>query len=174
MQLPAPAWHQCLGDSSTISYTRVSVLQLGGSGDLSGDTLDNEPHFEALTRYVTGCISVPVAPAAAEVTVLINSGSGVTGMSQELVEALRRQPEIIQTALTNAFVSHARVMTSFGQECDIVTKSCPLYLTVEITRRLVRSAMPFIVFPGREGVVNIGQKNFREKLEIDLMAQLKA
>ena len=43
-------------------------------------------------------------------------------MSLELVEALRRQPEMIQTALTNAFVRHARVMTSLGQECDIVTK----------------------------------------------------
>ena len=45
-------------DSGTISYTRVSVLQLGGSGDVSGDMLDSERHFQAMMRYVAGCIAV--------------------------------------------------------------------------------------------------------------------
>ena len=46
VQLPAPASQQWLGDSSTISYARVSVLQPGGSSDTSVDTVDTESHLE--------------------------------------------------------------------------------------------------------------------------------
>ena len=42
----------------------------------------------------------------------MDSGSGITAMSEELAEALRRQPGMMQTALTQAFVGHARVVTS--------------------------------------------------------------
>ena len=58
----------------------------------------------------------------------MDSGSGITAMSKELAEALRRQPGMMQTALTQAFVGIARVVTSLGQECDIVTQSCPCLL----------------------------------------------
>ena len=131
MQLPAPASQQCLADSGTISYACVSALQPGGSGDTSVDAVETEPHLEALTQHVAGRLAVPSASAAAEVKVLMDSGSGITAMSEELVEALRRQPGMMQTALTQAFVGHACVVTSLGQECDIVTQSCPLHLTIE-------------------------------------------
>ena len=94
MQLPASASQQWLGDSSTISYARVSVLQPGGSGDTSVNTVDTEPHLGALTQDVAGRLAVPGASAAAEVKVLIDSGSGNIAMSEELVEALRQQPGI--------------------------------------------------------------------------------
>ena len=61
VQLPAPASQQCLADSSTISYARVSVLQSGGSGDTSVNTVDTEPHLKACRgascgfRCVYGC-----------------------------------------------------------------------------------------------------------------------
>ena len=48
VQLPTPASQQWLGDFSTISYARISVLQPGGSGDTSVDTVDTEPHLKAL------------------------------------------------------------------------------------------------------------------------------
>ena len=104
VQLPAPASQHRLGDSSTISYARVSVMQPGGSGDTSVDTVDTEPHLEVLTQHVAGRLAVPGASAAAEVKVLMDSGSGITAMSEELVEALRQQPGIMRTALTQAFV----------------------------------------------------------------------
>ena len=104
----------------------------------------------------------------------MDSGSGITAMSEELVEALRRQPGMMQTALTQAFVGHARVVTSLSQECDIVTQSCSLHLTIETRWGPVRFTMPFIVLQGRDDVVIIGQKTLREKLGIDVMAQLKA
>ena len=88
-------------------------------------------HLEALTQHVAGRLAVPGASAAAEVKVLMDSGSGITAMSEELVEVLRRQPGMMQTALTQAFVGHARVIMSLGQECDIVTQSCPLHLIIE-------------------------------------------
>ena len=46
----------------------------------------------------------------------MDSGSGIAAMSQELVEVLRRQPGMMQTALTQGIVGHARVITSLGQE----------------------------------------------------------
>ena len=99
----------------------------------------------------------------------MDSGSGITAMSEELVEALLRQPGMMQTALTQAFVGHARAVT-----CDIVTQSCPLRLTIETPWEPVRFTMPFIVLPGGGDVVIIGQKTLREKRGIDVMAQLKA
>ena len=129
VQLPAPSSQQWLGDYSTISTTRLSILEPGGSGDTSVDTAGTE--LEALMQDVAGHLAVPGSSAAAELKVLIDSGLGVTAMSDELVEALRRQPGMMRTALTQAFVGRARVVTSLGQECDIVTQSCPLHLTIE-------------------------------------------
>ena len=63
------------------------------------------------------------------------------------MEALRRQPWMMRTALTQAFVGHARVVPSLGQECDIVTQSCPLYLPIETPWGPVRFTMPLIVLP---------------------------
>ena len=77
--------------------------------------MDTEPLLEALTQHVAGRLAVLGASAAAEVKVLMGSGSGITAMSEELVEALWRQPGMMQTALTQAFVGHARVVTLLGQ-----------------------------------------------------------
>ena len=85
------------------------------------DTVDTEPHLQAMTQYLPGRFVVPGASAAAEEKVLGDSGSGITATSWELVETLRRQPEMAQTASTQAFVGHARVSTSLGRDCDIVT-----------------------------------------------------
>ena len=137
------------------------------------DTVETEPHLEALTQHFAGRLAVPGASAAAEAKVLMDSGSGITAISEELAEALRGQPGMTHTALTQAFVGHERVVTSMGQECDIETQSCLLHLTIETPWGPVRFTMPFIVLPGGGDVVVIGQKTLREKLDIDVMAQLK-
>ena len=148
VQLPAPTSQQWLGDPSTISYACVSVFQPGGSGDTSVDTVDTELHLEAPMQHVAGRLAFPGASATAEVNVLTDSGSGTAAMSEELVEALRRQPGMMQTTLTQAFVGHARVVTSLGQECDIVMPSCPLHLTIDTPWGPVRVTMPSVVLPG--------------------------
>ena len=104
---------------------------------------------------------------------LMYSGSGITAMPEELVEAVRGQPGMAQTALTRAFVGNARVVTSFGQEFDINRQSCPLHLTIETPCGPVQFTMPFIVLPGGGDAVIIGQKTLQAKLGIDVMAQLK-
>ena len=172
VQAPAPASQQSCGDTSTISFARVSVLQPGGSGATSVDTVETELRLEALTQHVAGRLAIPGASGAAETRVLMDLGSGITAISEELVEALQGQPGMTQTALTQAFVGHARVVRSLGQECDIETQSCPLHLTIETRWGPVRFTMPFIVLPGGDDVVIIGQKPRREKLGIDVMAQL--
>ena len=95
------------------------------------DSIENEPQLKALMQHVAGRLAVPGASAAAEVKVLMNSGSGITVISEELVKALQGQPGMTQTELTQAFVGHARVVTSLGQECDIEAQSCPLHLTIK-------------------------------------------
>ena len=67
VQLRAPAWQQLLGGSSTISLSHVSVLQPDGFGDTSVETVDIEPHLQALTQHVAGRLAVPGASAAAEI-----------------------------------------------------------------------------------------------------------
>ena len=53
-----------------------------------------------LMQHLAGRLAVPRAVAAAEVNVLTDSSSIITAMSEELVQALRGQPGIAQTALT--------------------------------------------------------------------------
>ena len=174
VQPPAPASQQWNGVSSTFYSARVSVMQPGGCGDTSVDWVDNEPHLEALTQHLAGHLAVPSTSAAAEITVLMYSGSGIVAMSEELLQTLRGQPGMTQTALEQEFVGHTRVVMSLGQECDIERKSCPLHSTIETPWGPVQFTMPFIVPPGGGDVVIIGQKTLREKLGIDVMAQLKA
>ena len=90
MHLPARASHQCLQDSGTTTYARVSVVQPGGCVDSSVYKVDTKPHLEALTQHVAGRLAVVGAFAAAQEKVIMDSGSGITAMSEDLVEALRR------------------------------------------------------------------------------------
>ena len=62
---------------------------MGGSGDTSVDTVETAPHLEALRQHVAGRLAVLGASEAAEVKVIMDSGSGITPMSEVLVEALR-------------------------------------------------------------------------------------
>ena len=48
--------------------------------------MDTEPHLEALMHHVAGRLAVPGASANGEVKVVMDSGSGITAMSEELVE----------------------------------------------------------------------------------------
>eukprot|EP00904_Undaria_pinnatifida_P005886 jgi/Undpi1/2427/HiC_scaffold_13.g05808.m1 len=174
VQLPAPASQQSCGDTSAIYSARAAVVQPGRGGEMIVNPVENEPHVEIPKQHLARRLAVPGASAAAEVKVLMDFGSSITAMSEELVQALRGQVGMAQTALTQAFVGHARVVTLLGQECDIETQSCPLHLTIDTPWGPVRFTMPFIVLPGRGDVVIIGQKTLREKIGIDVMAQLKA
>ena len=55
------------------------------------NSVENEPHVEVLTQHLAGRLAVPGASAAAEVKVIMDSGSSITTMSEELVQALRGQ-----------------------------------------------------------------------------------
>ena len=77
-------------------------MQPGRCGDTIVDSLENETHVEGLTRHLAGRLAVPGASAAAEVKVLMDSGSSITAILEELVQALRGQLEMTQTALTQA------------------------------------------------------------------------
>ena len=130
VQPAATASQQWRADSSTIYSARAAVVQPGRCGDTIVNSVENEPHVET-TQHLAGRLAVPGAAAAAEIKMLMDSGSSITVMSEELVQALRKQVGMAQTALTQAFVGNARVVTLLGQECDIETQSCPLRLTID-------------------------------------------
>ena len=169
VQPAATASQQWRGDSSTLYSVRVAVVQPGTCGDTILDSVEAEPHVQGLTPH----LAAPGTPAAAEVNARMDSGSSITAMSEELVQALRGQVGMPQTALRQAFVGDARVVTPLGQECDIETQSCPFHLTIDTPWGPARFSMPFIMLSGGGDVVIIGQKTPREKLGIDVMAQLK-
>ena len=51
--------------------------------------METAPHLEALRQHVAGRLAVLGASEAAEVKVIMDSGSGITPMSEALVEAVR-------------------------------------------------------------------------------------
>ena len=146
VQPAATASQQWRGDFRTIYSARVAVVQPGRCGEPIVNSVENEPHVEVLTQNLAGRLAVPGASSAAEVKMLMDSSSSITAMSEELVQALRGQVWMTQTALTQAFVGHARVVTSLDQECDIETKSCPLLLTIDTPWGSVRFTMPFKIW----------------------------
>ena len=111
VQPAATASQQWRGGSSTIYSARAAVELPGRCGETIVNSVENEQHVEVLTQHLAGRLAVPGASAAAEVKVLMDAGSSITAMSEELVQALRGQVRMAQTALTQAFVGHARVVT---------------------------------------------------------------
>ena len=112
------------------------------------DLLENEPRLDALKQHLATLLAVPPSSAAAEIKVLFDSGSGITAISEESVEALWKKPREVQAALTLAIVGLARVMTSSGKECAVEMQSCPLNKAIETPRENVRFTVLFIVLPG--------------------------
>ena len=72
-----------------------------------------------MTQHGAGRLAVPGLLTAADVNASMDPGSGIAAMSENLVEALRGQPGMTQTALTQASVGYARVVASLGQEYGI-------------------------------------------------------
>ena len=66
MQLPPSAVNQSFGDSSTMLYARVAVVQPGRCGDTMVDWVENVPCLEGPTQLLAGRPSLPGAsmPAA--------------------------------------------------------------------------------------------------------------
>ena len=174
VQPAATGSQQWRGDSDTISCARVAFVQPGRCGETIMNSIENEPHVEVLTQHFAGRPVVPGASAAAEVKVLMDFGSSPTVMSEELARAMRGQPLMTQTALTQAVVGHALMVPSLGREWDTERQSCPLHITIDAQSGPVRFTMPFTVLPGGSDVVIIGQITLRELLGIDVMAQLEA
>ena len=75
-------------------------MQPGRCGDTIVDSVENQPRVEGLAQHLAGRLAVPGASAAAEVKVLMDSGSRITAMTEELVQALRGQVGMTQTVLT--------------------------------------------------------------------------
>ena len=149
-------------------------MQHGRCDDTIVDPVEITPHVQGLTQPLHGRLAVPGSSAAAEVKVLMDFGSSTTAMSDELIPAPMRPPGMTLTALTQAFVGHARVMTSLGRQCDVDTPSCPLGLTTVSPWGPVQFTLPFIVLPRRGDVVIAEWKTLGDELGVDVMAQLKA
>ena len=89
VQPAATASQQWRGDTSTVYSARVEVVQPGRCDETIVKLVENERHVEVLTKHLAGRLAVLGSSAAAEVKVLRDSGSSITAMSAELVQALR-------------------------------------------------------------------------------------
>ena len=82
-----------LADAVTQSWIRLRTNACGGPDAASRGA-------SCCSRCFRGCRGQKV---------LMDSSSSITAMSEELVQALRREPGMTQTAITQAFVGHACV-----------------------------------------------------------------
>ena len=61
----------------------------GRCSDRIVDSVGNKPRVERLTQHLAGRLPVPGSFAAVEIKGFVNSGSGITAISKELVETSR-------------------------------------------------------------------------------------
>ena len=122
---PDPDYNEGKG---LIRYSRIKVLEPGGEGGARVEKL--EPHVEMLSEHIRGSLAVPGENQGPriEVTVLLDSGSGVTVIIEALVRRLEVQ--LPGTQVRCPFEGSARVMCAFGTEGEIKTQTCPLHLAL--------------------------------------------
>ena len=90
-------------------------MQPARCGETVVNSVENEPDVDVMSQHIAGRLAVPCAAAAVEDKVLMDSGSGITALSEELVEALHGRPRMTHPTLTLPLVGHAHVVTSLGQ-----------------------------------------------------------
>ena len=157
---------------NTASYARVEVLK-SGEGAARVEQLNTQPHVEFLAQHIRGELAVPGdgdRPPAV-VQALMDSGSGVTSISESLVARMQRERPGEQ--LVQPFRGKARVRTAFGEERAVTYQTIPLLLTLLTPWGNVRFQLPFVVLPGDGDVLVLGQVTLREVLCVDVMADLK-
>ena len=150
MQPVATASQRWRGDSSIMCSARVAVVQPGRCCETIVNLLENEQLVEVLTQHIVESLAVPGASSPGGVKMLVDSGSSITTISEELVQVLRRQMGMTQTALTQAIVRHAHVVTLLGQECDIEWQPL-LHLKSDTPSGPVGFTMLLIVPPEKAG-----------------------
>ena len=100
-------------------WDRVEVLQPGGTGTARVERLTTEPHVASLAQHLRGELVVP-GPGGGKpeiVNVFLDSGSGVTSTSEELISKMTSASPGV--SLVRPFQGSARVRNSFGKEQDI-------------------------------------------------------
>ena len=103
----------------TIKYCKVKVLQGGGTGMTEVTMEDARPHIERLAQPVSAKLSVPKMGEnnSVAVTVLLDSGSGVTAISEALLEEMQKM--VPGATVSRPFVGQARVETATGEVRDV-------------------------------------------------------
>ena len=101
-----------------------------------------------LSEHIRGSLAVPGEKQGPsfEVKVLLDSGSGITAITEALARRLEIQLPGIQVRCP--FQGSARVMCAFGNEEDIKMQTCPLHLALGSPWGKVQIAMPFVILPG--------------------------
>lgn len=89
--------------------TQVQVLELGGLGAAQVDRLSSQAHVEYLTQHVKRELAAPGRGDGkpATVDVLLDAGSGVTSISEELAACLQRTH--LGEALVKPFQGNPRI-----------------------------------------------------------------
>ena len=110
-----------------LEWDRVKGLQPGGTGTARVERLTTEQHVAYLTQHVRGKLEVP-EPGGGKpetVNVPLDSGSGVTSISEELISKMTSESPGV--SLVRPFQGSARVRNAFGEEHGIRTRPYPFF-----------------------------------------------
>ena len=104
--------------------------------------------------------------ASLDVEVLLDTGAGVTAISEALLDDIRtRMPgrKLIEPA-----AHKVRVETATGEVRVVETQMTPMQLTVESSLGPVNFTIPFVVLPGTSKLVILGHKTLKAVLGINV------
>ena len=161
-----PPWQQDHTDN--IPYKKVAVIQEDERQATLLASLTTEPHIEHLVQHERAKLSLPNSgvDTSLDVEVLLDTGAGVTAISEALLDDIRtRMPgrKLIEPA-----AHKVRVETATGEVRVVETQTTPMQLTVESSLGPVNFTIPFVVLPGTSKLVILGQKTLKAVLGINI------
>ena len=116
--------------------------------------LETQTHLERLENdYQDGAGKPTVVKA------LLDSGSGVTSISEGLVERLKSEHPGF--TLEQPFEGAARVRTAFGEQRMVARQTVPWSLTLLKPWGRVRFQLPFIILPVPGDLIVLGRVTLR-------------
>ena len=151
------------GDVEKICVTRGVDIE-GRSGGAKG--VDIEP-----LRYHCGAELVARGGKTLEplgMQAILDSASGVTGISERLLERLRRHfggvdVSPLKSGPCQVSVADGRALTARYQTTD------DLQVTLRAPHGRISFRVAFVILPGSDDVMIIGSKTLRESLDIDIV-----
>ena len=140
------------------------------SGDMG---TDGEVDMEAKQFHCKARIIVPGhhGKGAMEVDAVLDSGSGISCISESLAKLLSRY--VRGTQITFPFEGGRMAKVADGRRMPIAERTWRLQITLVTPWVPVLICVALAVIPGSDNVLVVGNKTLRERPELDVVSDLK-